>query len=92
MKKKTKYTPQSIHDVWFNPKPLENDTFFVFDGSTYHKIITFVESDGHKFADSIQLEMDALKRWRVKHYQERWMEKQDLQKYYQLMLNIIKKL
>lgn len=84
MKKKTKNPFYKI------TKP--DDNFLVLDSQHFHKILTFRESDGHEFADSIQLEQDALKNWRLKHYQERWMTKKDLEKYYQLILNVIKKL
>ena len=85
-----KYTPKEIEDLWNSKTP--HPEFLVLDSQHFHKILTFRESDGHQFADSIELELDALKRWRLKHYQERWMEKKDLQKYYELILNVIKKL
>ena len=102
-----KYTPNEILNLWNGKKTSHNNTctcddclgigvphpeFLVLDSQHFHKVITLRESDGHQFADSIELELDALKRWRVKHYQERWMEKKDLQKYYELILNVIKKL
>ena len=84
MKKKIK------NPLYKKTKP--EDNFLVLDSQHFHKILTFRESDGHEFADSIQLEQDALKNWRLKHYQERWMTKKDLEKYYQLILNVSKKL
>lgn len=101
-----KYTPKEIEDLWNGKTPHKNTCtcddclgiglphpeFLVLDSQHFHKILTFRESDGHQFADSIELELDAMKRWRLKHYQERWMEKKDLQKYYELILNVIKKL
>lgn len=93
MKRKTKNPHIAFAETVANEyKEKQNKGDLVFDGSTYHKIIAFKESDGHQFADSIELEMDALKRWRVKHYQERWMEKKDMIKFYELMLDVIKKL
>lgn len=101
------YTAQDVKDVWDRKKtPHENTCtcddclgigithpeFLVLDSQHFHKILTFRESDGHQFLDSIELELDAMKRWRLKHYQERWMTKKDLEKYYQLILNVIKKL
>lgn len=89
--KNKKYTPDDVKHIWLNSGTNPNKEL-TFDGATFHKIIAFKESDGHQFADSIELEMDALKRWRVKHYQERWMEKKDMIKFYELILNVIKKL
>ena len=76
------YSPKDVEDIWNDAKPTKKDyDFLVLDSMQYHKLLTFTESDGHQFADSIELEQDALKRWRLKHYQERWMTKKDLEKY-----------
>lgn len=85
-----KYTPEEIEQLWLGTKP--KDKSLVFDGAKYHKILTFTESDGHQYAESIELETDENGRWRVKHYQERWMEKKDMIKFYELILAVIKKI
>lgn len=86
------FTPKEIEDAWKNTKPSPHELNLTLDSTNYHKVIAFRDSDGQSFADSIELEVDALKRWRLEHYQERWMTKEDLEKYYQLILKIIKKL
>lgn len=88
------YTPKEVENIWNNTKPKtkENYDFLVLDSTQYHKLLTFTESDGHQFADTIELEQDALKNWRLKHYQERWMTKKDLETYYKLIVKIIEKL
>jgi hypothetical protein len=103
-----KYTPREVLDLWNGKKitphsntctcddclgiGVQHPKLLVFDGAKYHKVITFTESDGHQFADSIEFETDENSRWRVKHYQDRWMEKKDMIKFYELILNVIKKL
>lgn len=91
--KKNRLTNITLKEVTELPGvQIINPEFLVLDSQHFHKILTFRESDGAQFADSIELELDALKRWRIKHYQDRWMTKKDLQKYYELILNVIKKL